>query len=192
MMPLRVHLPNNSDMNPLELRSGIGPQADAVKDMSGLPTPMDRTPFVLFTGSRAYSPAATSSFFLIPQTLEGLITKMKFRAGVASLCADAALTAPLSYPVVDMKIGTRNISDSPLTLLPAPPAGGLTASQFNLHVLDRPEGVIELNYPLPPNSLIQLIFQSRLFDTLLNYFGNATETFTASLEIEGILWTRQV
>jgi len=190
-MPLRVRLPENSAMSPLELRSGIGPQADAVKDMSGLPTPMDRFPFVIFTGSRPVGPIAISSFFSVPQTLEGLISRIKYRSGFNGLYADPTRADYfVEYPVLDIKLGSRNITDNPLTLLPAPGAG-VSIAQFNRHILDGTEGTIETNYPLPPNGLVQLIFITLGYATNLEAYVGGRELFAVSLEIEGTLWTRQ-
>jgi len=189
MMPLRVHLPNNSDMNPLELRSGIGPQADAVKDVSGLPTPIDRFPFTLFAGTRRFIPAGNSSWLRIPQTLEGLLTKIRFRTSFNIVLSDAQTA--YSYPTLDIRIGAANIASSNLTLLPAPPVGGVSAGQFNFHIFDRPEGVIETNYPLTPNSIIQFLFMSRICDIENGYFAAGLEVFGGTVEMEGILWTRQ-
>lgn len=194
MMNLR--LPNNSSMNPLTLGANLPPMVQGAKDASGLPVPGARYPFTLFTGGRPYAPLATSSWAFVPETLEGLLTKIKFRAGIDALTADVSLQIPNEYPILNILSGQRNIADNVMALIPVPAAGFVASNQFNFHVFDKPEGVIEVNYPLTPNSLVRFIFQSLVFDEALNSFRIAianpgTSVFTCSIEIEGTLWTRQ-
>lgn len=185
-----LNLPNMSGMRAIPMKSYI-PTTIVTNPTTNaeLPPPDKMTPFVITTASRIFSPAGTSSFLFIPRNFQAIIKKIRFRTQYDILCLDANPTPQLDFPMLEIRIGGRAVSDNPLVLLAAPGVG-VAANQYMYHVLDRPDGIIECNYPLPPDTLITVNYLSRRYNTLSEEFIAGGSSYVGNIQLEGDLWTR--